>query len=167
MAGRKPKPTAIKEMLGNPGKRPLNEGEPKPTGVPKCPRQFLSPLARKEWKRIAKELAPLGLLTNVDRSAMAIYCAAWARWTEAHENIVKFGEVIKTHNGNPIQNPYRAIANRAEETILKVAAEFGMTPSARSRISVLSIPGGHAEKSRAASYFEEQPAPGSGSDVLQ
>ena len=29
--GRKPKPTAMKELEGNPGKHPLNTSEPKPT----------------------------------------------------------------------------------------------------------------------------------------
>ena len=165
MAGRRPKPTAIKKMMGNPGKRPLNENEPQPTGVPKCPKMFLSPLARAEWRRVSKELATLGLLTNVDRAAMTIYCAAWARWVEAQENVKKFGEVIKTHNGNPIQNPYRAIANRAEETMLKAAAEFGMTPSARSRISVSTAPGKHgAKESQAESYFTDA---GPGNEVLQ
>lgn len=28
--GRKPKPTAMKELEGNPGKHPLNTSEPKP-----------------------------------------------------------------------------------------------------------------------------------------
>ena len=35
--GRKPKPTALKLLEGNPGNRPLNIAEPRPTGVPNCP----------------------------------------------------------------------------------------------------------------------------------
>ena len=30
MAGRKPKPTRLKIIQGNPGKRPLNKNEPQP-----------------------------------------------------------------------------------------------------------------------------------------
>lgn len=42
MAGRKPKPTAIKELEGNPGKRKLNKKEPKPDkGMPVCPEWLL------------------------------------------------------------------------------------------------------------------------------
>ena len=37
--GRKPKPTAIKELEGNPGKRKLNKHEPKPIKrAPPCPK---------------------------------------------------------------------------------------------------------------------------------
>lgn len=36
--GRKPTPTAIKVLEGNPGKRPLNANEPKPKKkAPRCP----------------------------------------------------------------------------------------------------------------------------------
>ena len=50
MAGRKPKPTAIKELEGNPGKRKLNNKEPKPDkGMPVCP-EWLPPEAKAEWK---------------------------------------------------------------------------------------------------------------------
>ena len=49
--GRKPTPTAIKELEGNPGKRPLNKNEPKPTKkAPPCPK-WLEPEAKKEWHR--------------------------------------------------------------------------------------------------------------------
>lgn len=47
--GRKPKPIAIKELEGNPGKRPLNDAEPKPVRkAPPCPK-WLEPEAKKEW----------------------------------------------------------------------------------------------------------------------
>ena len=64
--GRKPKPTAIKELEGNPGKRELNQNEPKPEKkAPRCP-TWLEAEAKKEWKRLAKQLEQLGILTEVD-----------------------------------------------------------------------------------------------------
>jgi P27 family predicted phage terminase small subunit len=44
------------------------------------------------------------------------------------------GLMIKTTGGNAIQNPLVGIANKAQEVMLRVAAEFGMTPSARTRV---------------------------------
>ena len=96
MRGRRPLPTAIKELTGNPGKRPLNLDEPQPPKViPKCPKH-LDENARKEWRRISLELHRLNLLTIVDRAALAAYCQAWGRWVEAEANIQRFGGVIKT-----------------------------------------------------------------------
>lgn len=54
--GRKPKPTAMKELEGNPGKHPLNTSEPKPNKkAPACPK-WLEPEAKKEWRRLAKQM---------------------------------------------------------------------------------------------------------------
>jgi len=141
MAGRKPIPTAIKQLNGNPGKRPLNRNEPKfGTHGVTCPKH-LDKTARAEWKRVSAELSTTGLLTTVDRAALAAYCAAWSRWVDAELNIQKFGTVIKSpKSGFPIQNPYVGIANTALDQMRKFAVEFGMTPSSRSRISTADGP---------------------------
>lgn len=139
MVGRRPKPTALKIMQGNPGKRPLNNSEPTPTGTPTCPRH-LSKEAKAEWRRISEELSAMGLLTKVDRAALAAYCEAWARWCEAERQIQKFGLVVKSPSGYPMQNPYVGIANTALDQMRKFLVEFGMTPSSRSRLSVETTP---------------------------
>jgi P27 family predicted phage terminase small subunit len=134
MRGRKPKPTAAKELAGNPGKRPLNDREPKPAvKLPTCP-AHLSAAARREWRRMGRQLLDLGVLTTVDRAVLAAYCVAYARWAEAEAQVSKLGLVVKTSAGNLIQNPYLSIANRAMEQTAKLASEFGMTPSSRSRV---------------------------------
>ena len=66
MAGRKPKPTAVKKLEGNPGKRKLNSKEPVPAkGMPTCP-DWLMPEAKKEWERLAELMNQMGVLTEVD-----------------------------------------------------------------------------------------------------
>ena len=60
--GRKPKPTALKKLEGNPGKRPLNELEPLPqVTMLRCP-NWLEPEARTEWRRLAPVLIGAGIL---------------------------------------------------------------------------------------------------------
>jgi P27 family predicted phage terminase small subunit len=138
MRGRKPKPTRLKVLTGNPGKRPLNPAEfnPEPA-VPDCPEE-LGPVARREWDRLVGELAVLRLLTNLDRAALAAYCGAYALWAEAMEAIQKFGTMIKSPTGYPVQSPYLAIANRQAEIMMRIASEFGFTPASRSRVSIPS-----------------------------
>ncbi len=85
---------------------------------------------------MGKELLALGVLTTVDRAALAAYCVAYARWAEAEKQVEKLGTIVKTANGNLIQNPYLAVANRAMEQMTRLASEFGMTPSSRSRVQV-------------------------------
>jgi P27 family predicted phage terminase small subunit len=141
MRGRRPKPTRLKMLTGNPGKRPLNEDEPRPdANIPECPPE-LGPVARAEWDRLVGELASLRLLTNLDRAALAAYCGAYALWAEATEAIQKYGAMIKSPQGFPIQSPYLSIANRQAEIMMRIASEFGFTPASRSRISAPAASG--------------------------
>ena len=87
MAGRKPKPTAVKKLEGNPGKRKLNTKELVPAkGMPACP-DWLMPEAKKEWERLAEPMNQMGVLTEVDMAAFAAYCQSYARWKETQEHI--------------------------------------------------------------------------------
>lgn len=135
MRGRRPKPTRVKVLTGNPGKRPMNMNEPRPElTIPECPNE-LGPLARKEWERLAGELGKLKLLTELDRAALAAYCGAYALWAEATDAIQKYGAMVKSPSGYPIQSPYVSIANREAEIMMRIASEFGFTPASRSRIT--------------------------------
>jgi P27 family predicted phage terminase small subunit len=140
--GPKPKPTHLKLITGNPGRRPLNHAEPKPKpSLPKPPPE-LSADALREWKRVAPRLFAAGILTVIDRAALAAYCQAHGRWLQAERALaimagrdsVTSGLLIKTTNGNAIQNPLAGTANKAMSDMVRYAAELGMTPSARSRV---------------------------------
>ena len=139
-SGRKPKPIYLKVLEGNPGHRPLNKNEPRPRpAVPYCP-SHLSKEAQKEWRRIVPELAAVGLITRMDRAALAMFCEAWGRWLEAEVALRKFGVMVKSPSGFPMQSPYLAVANKAMEQMRALLAEFGMSPSARTRVH--AQPGG-------------------------
>ncbi len=134
MRGRKPTPTAIKKARGNPGRRPINKREPKPRRkLPRAP-FILSDVAREHWRKLAPILYDMGVLTVADLDMLAAYCEAYARRQHALEMVAKSEQVIKTASGNLIQNPFLGIANHAMDQMLKIAAEFGMTPSSRSRL---------------------------------
>ena len=134
MRGRKPIPTALKELAGNPGKRPLNANEPKPVAkIPPCP-SHIQGEAKKEWRRICRELAALSMISNLDRAALTAYVTAWSRMIDAEEQLRKHGPIVKSPSGFPIQNPYLAVANKAMSQVIKISAEFGLTPSSRSRV---------------------------------
>lgn len=168
--GRKPKPTNLKLVQGNPGKRAINKGEPKPpAGDALTPPSFLNAPAKVEWARVLGDLQRCGLVTTIDRAALAGYCQAYGTWTECDKalkaaakldranakaalamlmpgdkvgqaavgaQLAAAGLLATTTNGNVIQSVLLGARNRAMELCLKFGAEFGMTPSARSRIDV-------------------------------
>lgn len=134
-SGRKSKPTAVKVLEGNPGKRSLNTQEPKPVKkAPRCP-FWLEDEAKKEWKRMAKQLEQLGILTEIDMAAFAGYCQAYARWKEAEEFITQHGTIVKTPSGYWQQVPQVSIAQTYLKIMNRFCEQFGLTPSARSRIT--------------------------------
>jgi P27 family predicted phage terminase small subunit len=135
--GRKMTPTALKVVRGNPGKRPLNEHEPKPAcaGAEDVP-DWLSPEAQEHWPMIAAQLVDAGVLTVIDRPALAQYCEAFVIWRQAYDKVLKFGLVVKAQSGFPVQSPFLSIANQQSDRMLRILCEFGCTPSSRSRVAV-------------------------------
>lgn len=143
--GRKPKPTALKVLAGNPGKRPINANEPKPPPArPRCP-AWLDAEAKREWRRIAPTMARMGLLTEVDAAVLAAYCAAVSELVRAHTTIAERGLSYRfpriDESGKVVgmymqQIPEVGILHRAQEEIRAFATLFGMSPSDRARIAV-------------------------------
>ena len=143
--GRKPKPTYLKMVTGNPGRRPLNQNEirpPRRKSAPKPPAHLL-PDAKAEWKRLAPALSLLGILSDLDLSPFAAYCQSYARWIQAERMLSGLAEqdasgrdalLIKTRAGGVTPNPLIWVARNAANDMVRYAAEFGFTPSARSRI---------------------------------
>ena len=135
-AGRKNTPTALKKLKGNPGKRALNEKEPKPdVEIPECP-AHLTGAAVVEWKRITKELQALGIISKIDRAALAVYCMAWLDFVYASKMVDDEGEVVTSEKGGKYQNPWVGIKTSAMDRLVRISAEFGMTPASRTKIKV-------------------------------
>jgi len=152
MPGRRPLPTAIKELRGNPGKRPLANELVVPANSPEMP-HGLGRIARTEWKRIVPLLLEIKVLSTLDRAALAAYCTAYQRWILAELEIQKRGLLVESPTG-PRKNPAVTISDHAMKLMKSFLIEFGMTPAARTRIQ-MEPPCEHdpiAEK-----YFRERP----------
>lgn len=146
MRGRKPLPSHLKLIKGTAkGNLRRTQTPPEIQVEPSLPMPppHLCDEAKVEWGRVASMLYALRLLSEADVAALTAYCQAWAIHKQATEALnlmaksdaVTKGLLIKTTNGNAIQNPLLGIANKAANDMVRFAAEFGMTPSARARIN--------------------------------
>ncbi len=151
MAGRPPKPTQLKIIEGNPGKRPLRRGEPQPQrGIPSRP-GWLSPEAKREWNRVAPELDRMGLLAEIDRALLAAYCECWATYVAAVKALRAKKEApeadgsaqasltFTTEKGYVGPRPEIGIAKAMVEKMMQLSARFGFTPSDRSKMVVPEV----------------------------
>lgn len=132
------KPTILKVVTGTtrPDRTNLNEPQPEIT-IPSCP-AGLSAAAKSEWRRVAPMLEEQGLLSGMDRAALAGYCELYARWMKALREIQKTGEVINTAFG-PKTSPWLTVARAAEKEMRMFANEFGMTPASRSKVDATPV----------------------------
>ena len=136
MRGRRPKPTLLKEIEGNPGKRALNKSEPQPEGDLYAAPTWMTDTQREGWG-FAITHAPYGLLKQLDRSVLAIWVVAEDLHREAAEKIAQYGLLTKSPNaGLPLQSPYLAILNKQAQIMLKAGAELGFSPSSRTRVQI-------------------------------
>lgn len=157
--GPKPLPANVHRLRNNPSK--LTEAElaqdlnPE-VEIPSCPKH-LWPEARKEWRRVSRELINYGLISKLDRAALALYCQEWARLVWAEEQLARAmriaaegeaaaiaagkdwtggdGFMLPTPNGGSMYSPYWVAANKASERVDRFLASFGMSPSSRGRVS--------------------------------
>lgn len=173
--GPKPTPANVHYLNGNPSKKPLHQLmdslQPE-IEIPGCPSHLL-PEAKKEWKRIGEELKRYGLISKLDRAALSLYVQSWAELVYAEKMLKRNMEraAIKmaasedagqeyvggdgmtemTTNGNIIYSPYWVIANKARHNVDKFLSNFGMSPSARSRVT----PSNHLQQA----LFDDDDAP--------
>lgn len=143
--GRKPKPTHLKVLEGNPGKRPLPQNEPKPKPIaPKAP-AWLDPAAKKLWKHLGPQLELLGLLTAVDGAAFEAACQSYATWVKCEKYLKDNGLTVEVQkegdDGNLYtsyiqQRPEVSIGNKALQAFKAFCTEFGLTPASRTRIDL-------------------------------
>jgi P27 family predicted phage terminase small subunit len=136
LRGPAPKPRALKELEGNPSKRPLNPREPKPAVKrPRCP-AYLDNSAKREWRRLVPILERMRVLTEADEIALANLCQQYAMLQEAQIKLRKTGLLIKTRSGYIQQSPLVGIISVTVDQVIKLSREFGLTPSSRTRIQV-------------------------------
>lgn len=116
--------------------------------MPRCP-VHLDAEAKREWRRLAKELDDLGILTTIDKAVFASYCQAWSTWRQALKMVQKVGMVIRTKErvtekpdgtvtrtgGVPVVNPLYKLIDAENAKMMKALIEMGMSPSSRSRVA--------------------------------
>lgn len=135
MRGRKPKPTALKRLAGNPGKRPLNDNEPEFTLITDIePPTWLSDKAIIMWETVMPELLRNKVLTVADIHNVEVFCMAYNRWRQAEDDI-KVNGVTITNENTTIKNPAVTVVNEATTQMMKFGALLGLDPSSRQRLS--------------------------------
>lgn len=127
MKGRKPMPERLK-LLQEETQRVIGSTE-----APKKP-SWLSGDAAEEWDRIVAELSKLYVVSPLDAMTLAAYCKAYALWRKFDAVLDEEGPTTVTASGEVKAHPAAKVCMSMFAEIRRMAAEFGMSPAARSRI---------------------------------
>ena|SRR3990167_583067 len=154
MKGRKRKPTYLKLIEGNRGKRALNKREPKPPrGIPSPP-EHVSKSAALAWGIVSVKLDQMGVLTLADSWALEQIAENYAEIMALRKIVKKsrFQTVITTNGSKKkVHHPAWVQLSDAEKRFRMMMEQFGLTPASRSKVN--AEPPDEGEKDPAAKYF--------------
>ena|SRR6185312_14584182 len=136
MRGRKPVPTALKIIRGNPGKRALNKHEPEGGRPLKAAPEWLSESQKYIWKKAIKQQK--NVLRETDESIFTVWVVAYDTYQRAAQTVARSGLMTRAAatSDNIVQNPLLAIQNRQAELVLRACSQMGFDPTSRTRIHV-------------------------------
>ncbi|AYL75986.1 phage terminase small subunit P27 family [Citrobacter freundii] len=147
MSGPPKTPTHLRLVRGNPSKRPINKNEPQPPkGVPPVPKHFDK--QGKYWfKRMAEELDAIGVISQLDARALELLVEAYTEYRHHCETLDREGYTYAVYSDDDADEgqereirmikPHPAAMMKADawKRLRAMLAEFGMTPSSRSKVS--------------------------------
>ena len=131
-SGRRAKPTAKKELAGNPGKRALNKQEPdygQVTNI-ECP-VWVTGYGQEMWERVAPSLCKHKIMQVTDLHNLELFCMAYGRVRLAEEDLKRNGLVVSSAQGAPMKNPAATIPNEAARQMATFGSLLGLDPSSR------------------------------------
>lgn len=134
--GRHAKPTALKVLQGNPGKRKLSKDGPAPAplAVVPDPPEWLGEWAAEMWQTIAPWLVQTGIMTRTDTHNLAAFCAAYDRWRQAEEEVASVGITVTDPKGVVKKNPACTVINESLRQLASFGASLGLDPASRARL---------------------------------
>jgi P27 family predicted phage terminase small subunit len=92
---------------------------------------YLDAQARGKWAGVYGILQARGEIDTGTLDALACYCAAWGQWRAADEKVTELGLVVKSPAGFAQENPYLAVARKAQTELRRWGDVLKITPKSK------------------------------------
>ena len=144
--GRKKLPSKLKEMQGTTVPCRTVENEMQVDIVKDLPEppDWLSEIGKQEWNKVTQQLFNLKMLHQIDLRLIEAYCNEMSLYIESEQLLRNKGRIqaFKNTDGTLKHTqavPHQKIAKDALAAALKIATQFGLTPTARASISAPQV----------------------------
>jgi P27 family predicted phage terminase small subunit len=161
LRGPPPTPQKVLEMRGSwRAKEIAKTGVQVDPVIPERPKWLTSKVSKAAWKHITRMLGNARIIAELDQTALGRYCVLLEQWLTCKEWIDKHGMVhgVKGADG-ALQGveewPQFAMEVKLSTLLGKLEAQFGLTPSARARISVGVTPQKDEAAEKKKKYFTD------------
>ena len=105
----------------------MPDNEPECVGDLWAPPAYMDEEQREQWNYVVDH-APPGLLTGTDREILTTFVNACVEYARAVVEVRAIGQVVKTTDGNAIQNPFLGIINRQALLMSNSAPSLASAP---------------------------------------
>ena len=132
------KPSALKLVEGNAGKRAINSREPEPDLLNDLePPKHLPEAVANVWRELAPKLRRAKVLTEMDTALLEMTCSALATYRLTVEKTAG-GKVMQRNDetGSVSLSPWTMLQSMAFKQSMAALQQWGATPAARSRVMI-------------------------------
>ena len=138
--GRPAVPTQLKILRGNPGKRRIKAEEPVPPSDGIEMPAYLGEVAQRRWSVMLPLLQAVRVMTRADIEALARYCDTYEWWLATRAKLKADGDTYPILNDKGevkyvAQRPEVSIAHKLAAQLHALEADFGLTPSSRTKLA--------------------------------
>lgn len=153
MPGPSATPTAIKQLQGNPGRRRLNEDEPRspPLSVNAPEWVEQDELVKEFYYAVGNTVRAMNVAQESDAPALELLSICLAEVRRAYQQLGEDGRTDYTAQGGETPSAHFKIMSKMIAQAMSIMKEFGMTPAARSRVKTLAK---GENKSRLSAFLE-------------
>ena len=137
MKGRRPKPDAVKAAQGTLQKCRTNKRQPKSQGVPVSPFKR-GTIAQVKWDEVVPGLQRLGLIDEIDRTALEALCWQYELASVSKQQIEEHGITLETEHGT-IKNPACTVNSDAWAKIRSLINDLGLNYLSRQRMESKAV----------------------------
>ena len=123
------------------------------------PPRWLDDTARKEFRRLAKELILLDIITNIDVGGLAIACDVYSKYIIASAAITKTtidAEITKSSNDAMVRRHPLGAVEKYATIYRQYCIEYGLTPAARIKLSAQYNPVDESEPTGVMAFLKQR-----------